>query len=101
MPLTVAVGPAKIPMAKDRRVQNVDRFVVETFKDRARKILVGINDHDEFRPGLPGLTGGPRIIRPGILLSMMNCVPRNDVTDRISICHQSALSVSPLSHFGL
>ena len=35
-------------MAKDRRVQNIDCFVVETFKDRACKIFVGINDQDDW-----------------------------------------------------
>src|SRR6516225_9942607 len=35
---------AKIPVTKNRRIQNIDRFIVETFKDRACKISVGIDD---------------------------------------------------------
>src|SRR5437016_1245559 len=35
-------------MTKNRRVQNIDRFVVETFKDRAGKIFVRINDEDDW-----------------------------------------------------
>ena len=35
-------------MAKNRRVQNIDRFVVETFKNRACKIFVGIDDQDDW-----------------------------------------------------
>ena len=35
---------AKIAVAKYRRVENIDRFVVETFKNRAGKIFVRIND---------------------------------------------------------
>ena len=39
-------------MTKNRRVQNIDRFVVETFKDRACKIFVGINDQDDWSQAL-------------------------------------------------
>ena len=46
MPLTVDCQSAKIPVTKNRRVQNIDRFVVETFKNRAGKIFVGINDQE-------------------------------------------------------
>src|SRR6266576_1041631 len=35
-------------MAKDRRVQNIDCFVVETFKNRACKVFVRINDEDDW-----------------------------------------------------
>src|SRR6516225_6445916 len=35
-------------MTKNRRIQNIDRFVVETFKDRAGKVFVGINDQDDW-----------------------------------------------------
>src|SRR6266478_7336685 len=35
-------------MTKDRRVQNIDRFVVETFKNRACEVFVGINDQDDW-----------------------------------------------------
>src|SRR4029450_7764322 len=35
-------------MAKDRRLQNIDCFVVETFKNRTRKVFVGINDQDDW-----------------------------------------------------
>src|ERR1051325_2477242 len=34
-------------MAKDRRVQNIDRFVVETFKYRACEVFVRINDQED------------------------------------------------------
>ena len=36
--------PAIIAVAKNRRVQNIDCFVVETFKDRAGKIIVRIDN---------------------------------------------------------
>src|SRR5256885_15575596 len=35
-------------MTKNRRVQNIDCFVVETFKDRAGKIFVRINDQNDW-----------------------------------------------------
>src|SRR5947207_15462768 len=35
-------------MTKDRRVQKIDYFVVEAFKNRAGKIFVGINDQDDW-----------------------------------------------------
>src|SRR6476646_9584403 len=35
-------------MAKDRRVQNIDCFVVETFKNRACKVFVRINDQNDW-----------------------------------------------------
>src|SRR4029453_19413817 len=38
----------KIAVAKHRRVQNIDRFVVETFKNRACKVFVGINDQNDW-----------------------------------------------------
>src|SRR6266550_7524935 len=31
-------------MTEDRRIKNIDRFIVETFEDRACKIFVRIND---------------------------------------------------------
>ena len=33
--------PSPIAAAEDRRIQNVDRFVVETFEDRAGKVRLG------------------------------------------------------------
>jgi len=36
--------PAEIAVAKNRRIQNIDRFVVETFKNRAGKVFVRIDD---------------------------------------------------------
>src|SRR5947207_7611880 len=36
--------PSEIPVAKDRRIQDIDRFVVETFKDRAGKVVARIDD---------------------------------------------------------
>src|SRR5262249_47203765 len=36
--------PAPIPVAKDRRIQNIDRFVVETFEYCPGKVSVGIDD---------------------------------------------------------
>src|SRR5213080_3203128 len=39
---------AEIPVAKDRRVQNIDCFVVETFKNRACEVFVGINDQNDW-----------------------------------------------------
>ena len=38
---------AKIAVTKNRRVENVDRFVVETFENCACKIFVGIDDQDD------------------------------------------------------
>src|SRR5205823_7844793 len=38
---------AKITVTKNRRIQNIDRFVVETFKDRTCKISVRVNDQDD------------------------------------------------------
>src|SRR5437660_3526854 len=35
-------------MTKNRRVQNIDRFVVETFEDRACEVFVRINDEDDW-----------------------------------------------------
>src|SRR4029077_8250118 len=37
-----------IAVTKNRRVQNVDCFVVETFKDRASEVFVGINDQKDW-----------------------------------------------------
>ena len=45
-------------MTKNRRVQNIDRFVVETFKNRARKIFVGINDQDDWAQFTRNRLGG-------------------------------------------
>src|SRR6266436_5034425 len=36
--------PAEIAVAKNRRIQNIDRFVVETFKNCAGKIVIRIDD---------------------------------------------------------
>ena len=40
-------------MAEDRRIQDIDRFVVETFEDRTRKVLVRVNDRGVTGPGSP------------------------------------------------
>ena len=38
----------KIPVAKDRRLHNIDRFVVETFENRASEIFVRIDDQNDW-----------------------------------------------------
>src|SRR5437016_6146429 len=45
-------------MSEYRRIQNIDRFVVETFKNCARKVLVWI-DNKRNRPGLTGNCARP------------------------------------------
>src|SRR6266513_3076317 len=42
--------PAVIAMAKNRGVENINRFVVETFKNRARKVVVRINNQSNWAP---------------------------------------------------
>src|SRR4029077_1962329 len=41
---------AKIPVAKNRRVQNINRFVVETFENCTRKVCVRIDDQRNCAP---------------------------------------------------
>ena len=87
-------------MAKDRRIQNIDRFVVETFKNRACKIFVGINDQDDWSRFTRNFRRTTDNQTRDIILNN-ELQPSRDAIDRISICHQSALSVRPLIHFGL
>jgi hypothetical protein len=54
-------------MSEDRRFQNVDRFVVETFEDCVGKVVTGI-DHQHNRAGLAGdFTGPPKHEGPLLL----------------------------------
>ena len=39
---------AEITLSKHRRVEDVDRFVIEPFKNRACKIFVWINNEDDW-----------------------------------------------------
>ena len=34
-----------IAAGKDRRIQDIDRFVIQTFKNRPSKVVTGIDDH--------------------------------------------------------
>src|SRR4029077_14441288 len=57
-------------------------------------------------PGIPlgaRNTSGPFWTAGGAgggLLSIINCAPRDDISDRRSMCHQAALTVRPFNHFG-
>src|SRR4029077_8303502 len=42
--------PAIIPVAKDRRLQNINCFVIEPFKNRAREVLVRIDNQRNCAP---------------------------------------------------
>ena len=57
--------PTPIAAAEDRRIQNIDCFVVETFEDRAGKVIAGIDDQLD-RPRLAGnCTRSTENNRPG------------------------------------
>ena len=102
-----------ISVTEDRRVQDVDRFVVEAFENRARNIFVRV-EHECDWPRLPvGLVPALRVTEDplgftmvdapfgGRVVWIMNCAPRVETMSRMSMCHQSALTVKPLIHFGL
>ena len=89
-------------MAENRRIQNIDRFVVEPFVNRASKVFVWINDQRNWTSVAWGTrqeeeaneTRGREYHS-----EIMNCAPSNLTMSRMSICHQSAAQCQPFNPF--
>src|SRR6516164_939748 len=107
-------------MAKDCGIQDIDCLIIETFEDRARKIRTRIDNQRDWPVLTRNCTGStdyrlPREpttvdapLPPGVVPTggggssrIMVCAPSAAIMSRISMCHQSALRVMPLTHFGL
>ena len=57
--------PTPIAAAEDRRIQDIDCLIIETFEDRAGKVMAGI-DHQHDWPGFTGnCTSSTDYYRPG------------------------------------
>src|SRR5262249_28703997 len=79
---------AEISMAKDRRVQDVDRFVVETFKDRACKIFVRINDQEDRSRSTRNRRGSTENQTGDIILNNELCAEKR--------CYRSHIDMPPI-----